>query len=196
MKQLFVIVLFTISFASLSAQTESTGGFKRENILIGGALNLGAGNRSFNAGINPEVGYGIAEWLDAGLTFNLNYQTQNLLNVYPYDYKYRATNYGGGVFARIWPVNFLHIYLAQEYNWINANYIFDDGTPKYKQKFKAPSLLAGIGYGSHQRGGGYNYITIMIDLMRNEQSPYRDQNNDIVPTIRAGIGFYLKSKKK
>lgn len=206
MKKLILLLsLFAATnlFAQTSEENEeeySEKGFKKENILIGTAINIGAGfgnyGNSFNLGLNPEVGYGITKWLDAGLTFNINYQTQNLEDVYGYGYKYRATNYGGGVFARIWPVNFLHVYVAQESNWIKAKYIVPNGGGTYKETFKAPSLLAGIGYGNHVRGGGYNYFTLMIDLMDNPESPYRDQNNDIIPTIRVGFGTYLKSKKR
>ncbi|MBV9987496.1 MAG: hypothetical protein JO301_07450 [Chitinophagaceae bacterium] len=173
---------------------EGKGKFKNENIFIGTGLNLGIANRSFNAGINPEIGYSITRWLDAGVAVNLNYFSQNAS-----DYssiRYRNFNYGGGAFIRIWPVNFLHIQVQPEYNWISSSQrdvlTGQSGTFNYH----AQSLLLGIGYGSRQIGNHYSYFTLMIDVLQNFNSPYRDQYNDPLPVFRAGIGFYLKPRHR
>ena len=44
-------------------------GFKKENVFLGGALSLGFGSGSFAVGANPEIGYSVAQWLDAGVGF-------------------------------------------------------------------------------------------------------------------------------
>jgi outer membrane protein assembly factor BamA len=80
------------------------GKFKQENIFLGTGLNLGLSDRSFNVGLNPEIGYSITRWLDAGVALNLNYFSQNASDFS--SKRYRNFNYGGGTFLRIWPVTF------------------------------------------------------------------------------------------
>jgi len=48
-------------------------GFKREHLFIGGNLGLGMISYSFNAGLSPEIGYSLSQWLDVGALINLNY---------------------------------------------------------------------------------------------------------------------------
>ena len=56
---------------------EKKGKFKRENTFLGAAVNLSLGNRFFNVGVNPEIGYSFNNWLDAGVALNVNYFSQN-----------------------------------------------------------------------------------------------------------------------
>jgi hypothetical protein len=195
---LLITGLLLTTFASFAQNEagveENKGKFKTENIFIGSGLNLGIADRSFNVGINPEIGYSITRWLDAGVALNLNYFSQNAS-----DYsgiRYRNFNYGGGAFARIWPVNFLHIQVQPEYNWISSSqkYVFTGQTANVN--YHAESLLVGIGYGSRQVGSHYSYVTLMIDVLQNFNSPYRDQYNDPLPVFRAGFGFYLRPKRR
>ena len=67
---------------------------------------------------------------------------------------------------------------------------------KYSQTYKAESLLVGVGYGSREIGRRLSYITVMIDLAENINSPYRDGYNRAQPIIRTGFGFYLKPSRK
>lgn len=202
MKKIFGLLVFTalmnVAFAQEENEDEMKGKFRKDNIFIGGGLNLGAGGGGFQLGITPEVGYSITKWLDAGVLFIINYQTQN--NVYDQQgfgpYKIRNFNYGTGGFVRIWPVRFLHFSLQQEYNWTRSNQTFEPTGQKGTYTFKAPSLLAGIGYGSRQVGGSYQYLTLMIDLTQDIYSPYVDQSGDATPVIKAGFGFYLRPSRK
>ncbi|MCA6441772.1 MAG: hypothetical protein IM581_17730, partial [Chitinophagaceae bacterium] len=59
----------------------------------------------------------------------------------------------------------------------------------------APSLLAGIGYGSRQVGSRISYFSIMLDISQNKNSPYVDFYGNPQPIFRAGFGFYLKPKR-
>lgn len=169
------------------------GKFKKENIFIGGSLNLGLSSGGFAVGIVPEVGYSITRWLDAGLVFNLNYASQN--NVYDNfgdgPYQVRDFNYGGGTFVRIWPFQFLNISVQPEYNWIRSSQEYQPTGYKGTYTFKAESLLVGIGYGSRQVGSSQTYVNIMVDVLKNPYSPYRDQANRGRPIIRTGFGIYL-----
>jgi len=194
---LFIIICLLSANCLLAQnldQNAEKGKFKQENIFLGTGLNLGFASKSFNIGLNPEIGYSITKWLDAGMAFNLNYFSQN-----PSDYsniKYQNLSYGAGSFLRIWPVNFFHIQIQPEYNWISSTQKILNNSNSYKYSYQAGSLLVGIGYGSHFIGNRYSYVTLMMDVLNNMNSPYRDQFNDPIPVFRAGFGIYLKPSRK
>lgn len=178
------------------AQEEGNGGggFKRENIFLGTSLNLGLANHSFNIGLNPEVGYSVAKWLDAGLSFNVNYFTQSASDISVY--RYRNFNLGGGPFLRVWPVSFLHLQVQPEFNWTSSNVKNMQSNQEGTNHYSTGSLLVGVGYGTRLIGQQYSYFTLMIDVLQNFNSPYRDQYNDPVPVFRAGFGIYLKPRHR
>jgi hypothetical protein len=198
LKILIVCIAVSVSvssFAQLEGD-EQKGKFKKENIFLGSGLNLGLGNHSFNVGINPEIGYTITKWLDGGIAFNVNYFSQNA-----YDYggttQFRNFNLGGGPFVRIWPISFLYIQAQPEYNWITSSQ--KDVSTGLSGTFhnNVGSLLVGIGYGTRILGSHYSYFSLLMDVLPNRNSPYRDlYSNDPLPVIRAGFGFYLKPKQR
>ena len=197
LKILITCILLALSISSFAQQNdadERKGKFKNENIFLGSSLNLGLANRSFNVGLNPEIGYSVTKWLDAGVSLNINYFSQNASDYSPI--RFRNFNYGGGTFLRIWPVSFLHIQVQPEYNWISSSQkdVLTNQTGTYN--YQAGSLLVGVGYGTRVLGRNYSYVTLMIDVLQNRNSPYRDQYNDPLPVFRAGIGFYLKPKQR
>jgi hypothetical protein len=198
LKILIVCIALSLSVSSFGQQfgDEQKGKFKRENIFLGSGLNLGLGNHSFNVGINPEMGYTITKWLDGGIAFNVNYFSQNA-----YDYggnvQFRNFNLGGGPFVRIWPISFLYIQAQPEYNWISSSQ--KDVTTGISGTFhnNVGSFLVGIGYGTRILGSHYSYFSLLMDVLPNRNSPYRDlYSNDPLPVIRAGFGFYLKPKQR
>lgn len=176
------------------AYDDRKGKFKQERVFLGTGLNFGISSTSYNIGLNPEIGYSITKWLDAGIGFNFNYFSQNATDYSPV--RFKDFNYGINSFMRIWPVNFLHIQVQPEYNWTNSHQ--KDMISQQSGTFKssAESLLIGVGYGSRNIGGGYSYVTLMIDVLQNVHSPYRDQYNDPLPVFRAGFGIYLKPKRR
>lgn len=188
------IVLHVQLFAQQNDADEQKGKFRQDNIFLGSGLNLGIANRSFNLGLNPEIGYSLTRWLDAGVSLNINYFSQNASEFS--NIRFRNFNYGGGTFLRIWPVSFLHLQVQPEYNWISSNQknVLTGQTGSYK--YNAGSLLLGVGYGTRMIGSHYSYITLMIDVLQNINSPYRDQYNDPLPVFRAGFGMYLKPKRR
>lgn len=188
---LLVILLFSLGINAM-AQDEEDKGFKKEKIFIGSAINLGISGYAFQIGANPEIGYSLTKWLDAGISTNILYSS------YRYDYySDKLLNYGGGVFVRIWPVNFLFISAIPEYNWINWTIKFvDDNIPSQKYHYTAGSLLLGAGYGKRIVGQAYSYFALMFDALNNENSPYRDAQGRSIPIIRAGFAFYLSPSKK
>ncbi len=191
---LSLVIMFAQNIAAQESEPEEKGKFKKENIFFGSGVNLGITNLSFNVGLNPEIGYSVTRWLDAGISANINYFSQNASDFSRI--RFRNLNYGAGTFLRIWPVNFLHIQVQPEYNWISSNQkdVLTNQSATYK--YQAESLLIGVGYGTHVLGRNYSYVTLMIDVLQNRFSPYRDQYNDPLPVFRAGFGMYLRPSRK
>ena len=188
------ILLCLNAFAQEENKTGDTKGkFNKNNIFIGGGINVGAGTGTFAIGIIPEVGYSITKWLDGGIAINLNYVSQN--GIYDNNgfgpYRVRNFNYGGGPFVRIWPFHFLNVAIQPEYNWISSRQEYQPTGQKGTYTFKAESLLVGIGYGSREVGNQLSYFNIMVDVLKNINSPYRDEANRGRPVLRTGFGFYL-----
>src|SRR6476661_3486507 len=95
-----IIVLATLLLSvSLFAQEEEEPShkFRRDNIFIGGAIGLGLSSGGFSAGANPEIGYTIAQWLDAGFSTNFNYYSYSA--EYNGGVRQRSFNYGAGMFV-------------------------------------------------------------------------------------------------
>jgi hypothetical protein len=198
-RSLFTASLLFCVFTCFAQEETDTyddrkGKFKQERIFLGSGINFGISSTSYNIGLNPEIGYSINKWLDGGINVNFNYFSQNASDYSPI--RFQDFNYGVGSFLRIWPVNFLHIQVQPEYNWTNSHQ--KDVITQQSGTFKssAESLLIGVGYGSRNIGGGYSYVTLMIDVLQNVNSPYRDQYNDPLPVFRAGFGIYLKPKRR
>ncbi len=201
-KLLFCLVIFgtTLSTFAQDEVNEQTGKFKKENIFIGGGIGLGIGGWSggFNVGANPEIGYSITKWLDAGISTNINYfsfraEVNNGI-------RQRSLNYGGGIFTRIYPVGGFFIQALPEYNWINTNLRNmnqgsggNDNT--FKIKREAPSLLLGVGYGTRNVGQSNFFTVIMFDAGDNMASPYIDSYRAKLPILRTGFNIYLRPKR-
>ena len=172
-------------------EEEQKGGWKKDHLFIGTSLNLGFSN-GFIIGLNPEVGYSINKFLDAGIATNFNYVTQRYQNV---DASLRYLAIGGGPFVRIWPVRMIFIGGQYEYNSIKLSEKVGN-TITFREKHTASSLLVGAGYGNRMIGESQFYTSIMIDAMNDEYSPYRDQYGRVLPVFRTGFIFYLGRGKR
>ena len=178
---------------------ELKGGFKQENIFLGGGASINGGYGQFTLGVSPEVGYSLAQWLDAGIGLNIIYTSIAANTFYnPSSTKLRQWNYGGGPFVRVYPFNFLFVQGQFEENWTRVT--IKDGNISYKQTVNAPSLIAGVGYTQRQVGVGTYYILVGLDLLKNRYSPYVSENSVgqlvAVPVVRIGLNFYLKPAKE
>jgi hypothetical protein len=170
------------------------GGFQKENLFLGGSLALGFGSYQFNIGATPEVGYSLNNWLDAGVLLNFNYNSVRADPYYNYNIRYHIFNYGAGMFARAYPLPFLFFTAQPEYNWINANQKDMNSGSEYSYNTGATSLLLGVGYGQRVVGEGSFYISIMFDVLGNENSPYNDFKGHPLPVIKAGFDVYLHKR--
>jgi hypothetical protein len=175
----------------------SSFGFNKNSMFVGGSLNVGFSSYTFNIGGAPEVGWTLARWLDAGVLVNINYSSEradpNL--IYNYDTRYRSFNYGVGVFGRAYVLPFLFLAAQPEFNWIDYNTTYmGPGGGSQSLNTSATSLLLGIGYGQRIIGQGSFYISLMFDALSNTYSPYRDFNGAAIPVIKAGFDFYLHKR--
>lgn len=203
MKKAIILLLIPIYF-QVNAQQKpeirevKKTGFQKEKLFTGGSANLGFSSGSTMLGITPQLGYSLTNWLDAGVTFNLNYLSQKYY--YSGD-KVRQTTYGPGAFVRLFPVDFLFASAQYEYNSMHLNYISNvSGSPSIKSNQNANSFLVGAGYaGGRMKGGNtYYYLSIMWDISGDPNSPYHDQYGRTSPVIRAGynIGLFQNSYKR
>ena len=191
MKRLLLSLLFISAVQLLSAQEDSTGvrrGFKKENLFAGGTISLGFGTNYFQVGGNPMFGYSLNRFVDAGIAANYIHTAYR-------DYSYaverlRQNLYGGGVFLRAYPVKFLFGHAQIEHNFIALKAIPTNGGSAEKYNESATSFLVGPGYATGRQpgsGGAYGYLSVMWDLMDDENSPYVDNMGRKVPIIRGGI---------
>ncbi|MDE3143843.1 MAG: hypothetical protein KGL19_06795 [Bacteroidota bacterium] len=208
-KFLITVIILSMSVFALAQKqyippTYSTGSgskdFNKSNIFVGGSLALGFGSYSFNVGGTPEIGYTFNDWFDAGVSFNLNYQSVRADPYYNNNVRQRSFNYGGGPFFRVYPLKQFFIQGQFEENWVKYNFAdMNQGTTS-SLTTQASSFLAGIGYTQRIVGQGSFYTLIMMDLMTDPYSPYRLMNSNntsyAIPVIRAGFNFYLHPKRR
>lgn len=191
MKTSLIVLVSMLLFSSLMAQentVDEPGGFKKENLFSGGSISLGFSTGSFQAGANPMLGYNLADWVDAGIVGNFNYAS--FRDVYLLNDRIRETTYGGGAFTRIYPIRFLFAQVQFEHNFINQRYIPGAGQPNEKNKVEANSLLVGAGYTTDRYPGSgrpFFYLSILFDVLDQENSPYARATGGILPIFRAGL---------
>jgi hypothetical protein len=205
MRKILIAAMFTLTTLGVVAQRDSSDkkrGFDVERMFIGGSISLGLGNGNFTIGANPQVGYSVFNWLDAGITTNINYYTQRstlLFNNAGYSLRQKAFNYGGGPFIRICPISMIHLQAQYEYNWISGT--VEDLQTGAKEKFNvsAPSLLIGAGYGRRFVGESFFFTTILFDITKDDHSPYvyvEGSSKIALPIIRAGFNVYFRKRKE
>ncbi len=204
MKKVIIILTFITGFFAAKAQDEKKSGdetkgkFKKENLFTGGGAIVSVGSYSTVLGASPVLGYSITKWLDAGVVFNFTYASSRYVysNGLVSDDKIRETDFGPGIFARVYPLKFLFLNVQAEQNFISQKRIFAN-SPTEKYKTSATSLLLGIGYAGGREGIGdmYYYISIMGDFSGNKNSPYVGISESgkavITPIFKAGLQIPL-----
>lgn len=200
MKRILMLSLSTILILSYTyAQTtkdeeeEIKGGFKKENLFVGGNIALGFGQGSFSFGLGPYFGFSINKYVDVAVSLNYNYISQR-------DYHYlgdklRNSVIGPGGFVRIYPVKFLFAHAQYEQNFFKAKY-FPPPNSFYQveeDKLSVGSLLVGPGFASGRDADNktFYYISVLFDVAKNINSPYIDGSGRLNPIIRAGYNIAL-----
>ena len=189
MRYLGILLIVLISLQSRAQdEQEKSSGFHKENLFTGGGISLGFSNNSFQAGASPVLGYNLASWVDAGVAVNYNYASFHDVN-YVND-KLRESTYGGGIFAKLYPLPFLFIHSQFEHNFTTQKYLSGNGQPSEKNKVEANSLLLGLGYAGDRyanSGRPFFYISLLFDVLNNEFSPYSSSDGRILPILRGGV---------
>jgi len=191
MKKIFFLSACLLSFQlMISAQDEEKPEKKpfKEHLFSGGSLSLAFYNNTFLIGGNPVLGYGFGRWADAGIVLNYNYTSYR--DVYVFDDRLRQSIYGGGVFAKVYPVRFLFAQIQPEHNFIRQKYIAPNNGGTDKVTFDANSLLVGGGYTTGRDREGNNpffYLAVLWDVSGNKNSPYTDGYGRTIPIIRTGV---------
>ena len=189
-KPLFVFVIGLLLGPELFAQETEKKITEPSDMFVGGSLSLGFGTGSFNVGLHPHVGYTLAKWIDVAAVVNFEYQSVRD----GFNNKFHNTNYGLGAFTRIYPVQFIFIQAQPEYNIIQQKFIPASGT-SLKDKLEAPSLLLGAGYTTSRSGkNSFTYLSVLVDVIKDKDSPYIDGFGNLIPIIRAGINIGLNRK--
>lgn len=181
------------SFSQDEAEEEKRG-FRKENMFSGGSIALSFFNNAFLIGGNPVLGYRIANWLDAGIVFNIQYT--NYRDYYVFDDRLKQFIYGGGIFTRIYPVNFLFATAQVEHNFMETKWVPPNTSsqPEDRYNTSANSVLVGAGYATGRAKQGnspFFYFSLMWDVSGNTNSPYTDAYGRSIPIIRAGFNIPL-----
>ena len=202
-KKLLILILIALSnhiIVNAQKVVKTMPSLDVKPVFIGGNLVLGGGAGSFQFGVNPEIFKRINDYIDIGSATNLFFQSYNPTVGNGFSgVSSRSFQLGTGGFARIWPLENFFIQIQPEYNYTWSRFK-DRGTENVnsgasrKISFGAESLLAGIGYGT-KTDNGMTYFSVMIDLLKNPNSPYRDGFNRADPIIRAGFAISIRSKR-
>lgn len=172
-----------------------------DRLFTGGSVTVSFFNQQTILGANPMLGYMLTDWLDAGLVFNFIYSGAR--DYQYYDDKIRQTIKGPGVFTRVYPFPIIFVQGQLEHNFIKQKYVFPGGSPTNIYRDDVTSLLVGAGLAQGRFKGGttFYYISVLFDVLKNENSPYTrvsvnpnnpsQQRVDMVPIIRAGFNIGL-----
>lgn len=182
---------------NVNAQTEKKeenevikGGFKKENLFVGGNVALGLGSGNFSVGVGPYIGYSINKYIDAAVGLNYSYLSQR---DYYTTQKNRQSVIGPSAFVRLYPVKFLFAHAQYEYNFIKYKQIYGNGIPDNVYKINVPSFLIGPGFASGRDAysKSFYYISVLFDVLKNKNSPYTDNLGRVTPIFRAGYHVAL-----
>ncbi|MBP5999434.1 MAG: hypothetical protein KA534_03165 [Sediminibacterium sp.] len=185
-----------MQFAKAQDIVKTTPALIERPLFIGGNIVIGGGSGWFQLGLNPELSKRMNQWVDIGGAVNLLYSASN--PNFLSSTRTRSFQFGVGGFTRIWPAERFFLQVQPEYNW-NWTNMKDMSTnsetsgASRKIRYGAESILAGIGYGSRSEHG-MTYFTLMIDLLKNPNSPYRDGYNRADPFVKAGFALPIRSK--
>lgn len=163
-----------------------------QNIFTGGSLNLSFFGNTLMLGGSPVIGYSVTNFLDAGLVVNYNYTRYRDYDGVIND-KLQQYIYGGGAFARLYPVRFIFLQAQLEQNSIRQRFTPAGGTSR-RIAVSAPSTLIGGGYTSGRqgrRGAPFFYLSLMFDVGGDINSPYTDSYGRSTPIVRGGVQIPL-----
>lgn len=194
MKRLLLCFLLLTAVQLVHAQyykTDTSGhkkGFDASRLIIGGSLGLAFGDYT-NINISPLVGYRISQFFGAGLAINAQYGSERFRDYYGNTgQRNQYSIFGGGVWGRVYPLDFLFIHIQPEYNYVNLKSTYYDTDPKtvVKENYGVASLLMGGGYTQPVGGRAAFSIMALYDVLQDSRSPYQ---NGLILRVGASLGF-------
>ena len=156
----FFLVLFAMSFTTVSAQLPKAPAEMKGKIVTGGNFGLDFYGRSFYLGVSPQVGYRLTPGLEAGvrLGYSLHYYFDS------YYGNYSVHHLSAGVYVNYEVIKGLYIHLEDEescrlvYEGLASN----GSDPRYYN-----SLFVGAGYREYFSEKAYAYISLLYNMRWN-----------------------------
>lgn len=193
MKRLLLCVLLVSAVQFTYAQyyktdTVTRKGFDPSRLIVGGSLGMIFGDYT-NVNISPLIGYRISQLFAAGVNINAQFASERWRtynNVTTQRNQY--TVLGGGIWGRVYPLDFLFVHVQPEYNYVSLKSTFYDSDPKtiIKEKYGVPSLLLGGGYSQPVGGRAAFSLMVLYDVLQDDRSPYQ---NGLIFRVGASSGF-------
>lgn len=193
MKRLLLCVLLVSAVQFTYAQyyktdTVTRKGFDPSRLIVGGSLGMIFGDYT-NVNISPLIGYRISQLFAAGVNINAQFASERWRtynNVTTQRNQY--TVLGGGIWGRVYPLDFLFVHVQPEYNYVSLKSTFYDSDPKtiIKEKYGVPSLLLGGGYSQPVGGRAAFSLMVLYDVLQDDRSPYQ---NGLIFRVGASLGF-------
>lgn len=150
-----------------------------DRLRFGGDFGLGFSNNGFAMSINPNVGYQFNQYVTAGVIATCEYYRYGETS---YRAAYSKSNFGGGLFADIYPIDFLVLHAEAQY--IN----YDDYT-SYSSSDRRSDMPILIGGGYHRRISDRAGINLMFLWNLNETDGLRYNTSFSNPIIRFSVIF-------
>jgi hypothetical protein len=186
---LFVLINNSTTFAQYKNE-EKEPFFKKEKLFTGGSVGVNFGSGTFSLGLVPHFGMSLNNFIDVAISANYNYVSQR--DEFS-TFKIRQSILGPGALIRIFPIKSIFAQAQYEYNFIKYKEIYGGGFPDRITKLKAQSYLIGGGYCSGRENSGqpFYYVSVLFDVSKDINSPYKDNLNRSNPVIRAGFHIPL-----
>lgn len=192
-RMLFTCLMMFFCLAGVFAQEEppaeeTTKGFDRSRLFIGGNFGLSFGNYTF-INISPQVGYRFSDLLAAGI--GINGQYSQLKERYNGSTRYKETYgvAGMNIFGRLYPIKqgFIQVQPEMNYIWGNSKSYISDTKSSLNGKI-LPSMLVGAGaFFPTGRAGGF-IVMAQYDML-NKSSVYPDPGTPYGKNVFMSIGF-------
>jgi len=159
-----------------SSSVKKTGPLDR--ISIGGTLSGGVSNDYYFLTAAPRVSMEVTKWFVPGVTVAYMYAQET-----PKPYKITTNTYGGGVFARLYPIQYVFGHVEYQHLWYNQKVTGGGIAP---EKFSASDnfLLTGVGAKVPVGNKMFMLGSVLFNVLNNEKSDHYMYKNPIY-----SIGF-------
>lgn len=166
--------------------TVTKRGFDASRLMIGGSIGLAFGDYT-NVDVSPLVGYRFSQLFAAGVAINAQYGSQRFRDYYgDTQSRNQYTIFGGGLWGRVYPWDFLFLHVQPEYNNITVKTTVYDPKETYKDRYGVPSLLVGGGYTQPISDKAAINVMALYDVLQDNNSPY---SSGLILRVGATVGF-------